>query len=183
MAALPTQNTNGFMQPLAAGSDNYLIIPSASNAGGVLSANFRYVLRATTCGNNADIVPSLNVAIHYFACDSATLPANATAVATWSGNSNDLVPNRIANSGYTYLRTASLTMQASYKPQTQAHENSSVIGDTVFEAKAENYIPALTYISAGNRLRIIAVLVVSSFVNTAVNQAVDVNATVNARSA
>lgn len=182
---LPTNFGTAVINPQAAGAANYAIASSFASVDGVLQANFRYVIRALTAGNFADMPTSLNVAVHYFASNSVTLPANASTVAVWAPTAEfaDLLPNRTPLSGYTYLRTVNMTLNATYKPQVQSADNSATVGDVVYEAKAEHYIPRLLFVNPGDRQRIIAVLVTDNFVNNHINQPLQAGWTVTSRSA
>lgn len=93
-----------------AGANYNVFAPPIAANNGLVDSDWYFWIRGEQGGVAiADVRRYITLSAHFYLSNSTAAPANAAAVATFTSDDRDLLPDRPAKAGYRYLATVSKT--------------------------------------------------------------------------
>ena len=167
-AGAPVIPTGGFNTP------GYLfeVFNAVVGAKGAQRASFDFRFNGEACGQANDLSNCEDVAVHYFAVDTASAsspPTSAGAIMDVFGDGRDLLSNRAGKVGFTYLRTQQLSMQCVASQLIEARTGAAVESEICFTGSLQMNLPCLDNfpVAAADKQAIAIVVVARDYINSA----------------
>lgn len=154
---------------------NYLVIGTQCSvpAKGAQRSAWDFRVTGEACGQVADLDCCNEVAVHFVASTASTAPSSAGAVLTFYGDARDLMANRVAASGFTYLRTINIAARGTSTQLIQPTAGGSYETCMCFEEIAQMNLPCLDSfpVAATDKRSIVAIVVARKYINTGITPA------------